>query len=64
MAYLYPAIRYAQRTGERVIISTGTKHLQEQLFFKDVPMLNKAIGDFKFCYPQGQVQLPLRGEVR
>jgi ATP-dependent DNA helicase DinG len=54
MAYLYPAIRYALRTGERVIISTGTKHLQEQLFFKDVPMMKKAVGDFKVCYLKGR----------
>jgi len=54
MAYLYPAIRYARETGERVIISTGTKHLQEQLFFKDVPMMKKAIGDFKVCYLKGR----------
>jgi ATP-dependent DNA helicase DinG len=43
MAYLYPAIRYARETGERVIISTGTKHLQEQLFFKDVPMMKVSV---------------------
>ena len=35
LAYLLPALR----TGQRVIISTGTKNLQEQLFFKDVPFL-------------------------
>ncbi|HZF41434.1 MAG TPA: DEAD/DEAH box helicase, partial [Blastocatellia bacterium] len=33
MAYLIPAIA----TGRRVIVSTGTKNLQEQVFFKDLP---------------------------
>jgi superfamily II DNA or RNA helicase len=33
LAYLMPVIR----SGKRVIISTGTKNLQEQLFYKDIP---------------------------
>jgi ATP-dependent DNA helicase DinG len=39
LAYLVPAIR----SGKRVIISTGTKNLQEQLFYKDVPFLEHAL---------------------
>jgi ATP-dependent DNA helicase DinG len=39
LAYLVPAIR----SGKRVIISTGTKNLQEQLFYKDVPFLELAL---------------------
>ena len=39
LAYLLPVIR----AGKRVIISTGTKNLQEQLFFKDVPFLERAL---------------------
>ena len=35
LAYLMPAIL----SGRRVVVSTGTKNLQEQLFFKDVPFL-------------------------
>jgi ATP-dependent DNA helicase DinG len=31
------------RSGKRVIISTGTKNLQEQLFYKDVPFLELAL---------------------
>lgn len=54
MAYLYPAIRYARKTGERVIVSTGTKHLQEQIFHKDIPMIQKAVGDFEVCYLKGR----------
>ncbi len=37
LAYLIPAIR----SGRRVVISTATKSLQEQLFNKDVPFLQK-----------------------
>jgi ATP-dependent DNA helicase DinG len=39
LAYLMPVIR----SGKRVIISTGTKNLQEQLFYKDVPFLEHAL---------------------
>ena len=39
LAYLMPVIR----SGKRVIISTGTKNLQEQLFYKDIPFLEKAL---------------------
>ena len=55
LAYLLPVIR----SGKRVIISTGTKNLQEQLFFKDVPALERALfpdGDRKLsvCYMKGR----------
>ena len=40
LAYLVPAIL----SGERVIISTGTKNLQDQLFFRDLPLVRKALG--------------------
>jgi len=39
LAYLMPVIR----SRKRVIISTGTKNLQEQLFYKDVPFLEQAL---------------------
>ena len=39
LAYLMPVIR----SGKRVIISTGTKNLQEQLFYKDIPFLERAL---------------------
>jgi ATP-dependent DNA helicase DinG len=39
LAYLMPVIR----SGKRVIISTGTKNLQEQLFYKDLPFLEEAL---------------------
>lgn len=37
LAYLVPAIL----SGRRIVVSTGTKNLQEQLFYKDVPFLQK-----------------------
>lgn len=50
MAYLLPAVKWAvqnRKNGERVIISTNTKNLQEQLFYKDIPTIYK-IADQKF----------------
>ncbi len=40
LAYLVPALL----SGERVIISTGTKTLQDQLFFRDLPLVREALG--------------------
>ncbi|WP_158881908.1 ATP-dependent DNA helicase [Rhodanobacter sp. L36] len=39
-AYLVPALL----SGERVIISTGTKALQDQLFFRDLPRVRSVLG--------------------
>lgn len=39
LAYLIPAINESIRTKKRIIISTGTKNLQEQLMEKDIPLL-------------------------
>ncbi len=55
LAYLLPVIR----SGKRVIISTGTKNLQEQLYFKDVPFLERALGGegagkLSVCYMKGR----------
>jgi ATP-dependent DNA helicase DinG len=40
LAYLIPAIL----SRHRVLVSTGTKNLQEQIFFKDLPALRDALG--------------------
>jgi ATP-dependent DNA helicase DinG len=40
LAYLVPAVLSRQR----VLVSTGTKNLQEQIYFKDVPALRAALG--------------------
>ncbi|MGA7685956.1 MAG: ATP-dependent DNA helicase [Terriglobales bacterium] len=55
LAYLLPVIR----SGKRVIISTGTKNLQEQLYFKDVPFLERALSPdadrkLSVCYMKGR----------
>ena len=39
-AYLAPALK----SGKRVVISTGTKNLQDQLFGRDLPRLCEALG--------------------
>jgi len=54
LAYLLPALRMARERQQRVIISTGTKNLQEQLFFKDVPFLESILGPLKVCYMKGR----------
>lgn len=40
LAYLVPAIL----SGRRVLVSTGTKNLQEQIYEKDLPVLRRALG--------------------
>jgi DNA polymerase-3 subunit epsilon/ATP-dependent DNA helicase DinG len=43
LAYLAPSALYALQNGERVVISTNTINLQEQLLLKDIPLLGKAL---------------------
>ena len=57
LAYLVPVIR----SGKRVIISTGSKNLQEQLFYKDVPFLEALMtgvsgsgSRLSVCYMKGR----------
>jgi ATP-dependent DNA helicase DinG len=51
LAYLVPAIL----NRKRVLISTGTKNLQEQIFFKDLPALRDALGvPFTATYMKGR----------
>jgi len=54
LAYLLPALRLARERQQRVIVSTGTKNLQEQLFFKDVPFLESLLGPLRVCYMKGR----------
>jgi ATP-dependent DNA helicase DinG len=54
LAYLLPVIR----SGKRVIISTGTKNLQEQLFYKDIPFLEHALfGAITGCAETGHLSI-------
>jgi ATP-dependent DNA helicase DinG len=51
LAYLVPAILGRQR----VLVSTGTKNLQEQIYFKDIPALRDALGvPFTAAYMKGR----------
>ncbi len=51
LAYLVPAVA----TGRRIIISTGTKNLQEQLFSKDIPFLQSILPRrFRATYLKGR----------
>jgi ATP-dependent DNA helicase DinG len=59
LAYLVPVIR----SGKRVIISTGTKNLQEQLFYKDVPFLEQITGKLRVCYMKGRNNYLCRQKV-
>jgi ATP-dependent DNA helicase DinG len=54
LAYLLPAIRRAREQKQRIIISTGTKNLQEQLYFKDIPFLETLLGPLRVCYMKGR----------
>ncbi len=44
MAYLIPAAIWALQNGRRVVISTNTINLQDQLINKDIPDLRQALG--------------------
>jgi ATP-dependent DNA helicase DinG len=59
LAYLLPALR----TGQRVIVSTGTKALQDQLYFRDVPFLETLIGDLRVCYMKGRANYLCRHKL-
>jgi DNA polymerase-3 subunit epsilon/ATP-dependent DNA helicase DinG len=43
LAYLLPAIRFAVQNGRRVVISSNTINLQDQLYNKDVPDLQRIL---------------------
>jgi ATP-dependent DNA helicase DinG len=63
LAYLLPALRLARERQQRIIISTGTKNLQEQLFFKDVPFLESILGPLKVCYMKGRANYLCRHKL-
>ena len=60
LAYLIPAIR----SGRRVVVSTATKSLQEQLFQKDVPFLQKHFApNLKAALMKGRANFLCRHKV-
>ncbi|MET0623475.1 MAG: ATP-dependent DNA helicase [Pyrinomonadaceae bacterium] len=55
LAYLVPAIAAALSRGGRVVVSTGTKNLQEQLMEKDIPFLQRVLPrKFSAAYMKGR----------
>ena len=57
LAYLLPALRFAREHKQRVIVSTGTKNLQEQLALKDIPFLESVLaesGPLRVCVMKGR----------
>jgi ATP-dependent DNA helicase DinG len=60
LAYLVPALL----SGKRIVVSTGTKNLQEQLFFKDVPFLQRHFPrPLKVCYMKGRNNYACRQKI-
>jgi DNA polymerase-3 subunit epsilon/ATP-dependent DNA helicase DinG len=54
-AYLIPAVHWALQNGLRVVVSTNTINLQEQLIRKDIPDLRAALGlDFNAALLKGR----------
>lgn len=55
LAYLLPAIYWAAQNNQRVVISTNTINLQDQLFIKDIPDLRQVLPvDFKAALLKGR----------
>jgi ATP-dependent DNA helicase DinG len=55
VGYLIPAAKWALENGERVVVSTNTLNLQDQLIRKDVPDLRAALGlDFRAVVLKGR----------
>ena len=46
-----------------MVISTGTKNLQEQLFFKDIPFLEQHLGPLRVCYMKGRGNYACRQKI-
>ena len=54
LAYLLPAVYWSLFNGERVIISTNTINLQEQLIEKDIPLVRRGLEEeFKYALVKG-----------
>ncbi len=60
LAYLVPALM----SDKRVVVSTGTKNLQEQLFFKDIPFLQQHFErPLKVSYMKGRGNFACRQKI-
>ncbi|MBE83652.1 MAG: hypothetical protein CME21_13905 [Gemmatimonadetes bacterium] len=55
LGYLAPAIKYAVQNHARVVVSTNTKNLQEQLYNKDLPELARTLDEsFQYVLLKGR----------
>lgn len=55
LAYLIPGIEWAVKNKKRIIFSTNTINLQEQLLNKDIPLAKEVLGyDFKYMLVKGR----------
>ncbi|MCS7283821.1 MAG: helicase C-terminal domain-containing protein [Anaerolineae bacterium] len=55
LAYLIPAVHWAVQNSERVVVSTNTINLQEQLYRKDLPDLERVLSlDFRAAVLKGR----------
>ncbi|MSR19426.1 MAG: helicase [Gemmatimonadetes bacterium] len=54
LAYLVPAVRWAQENGGRTVLSTNTINLQEQLARKDLPLVRDLLGDVRWTLVKGR----------
>jgi len=55
MAYLVPAVLWSIRNHEKVLIATNTINLQEQLWYKDIPVLERVISEpFQVALAKGR----------
>ena len=59
LAYLLPALR----SGRRVVISTGTKALQDQLISRDIPFLESLLGPLRVCVMKGRANYLCRHKL-
>lgn len=60
LAYLVPAIL----SGKRIVVSTGTKNLQEQLFYKDIPFLQQHFEqEIRVCLMKGRANFACRQKI-
>lgn len=55
MSYLLPAIYWSLRNKERIVVSTRTINLQEQIMYQDLPLLKRCLKeDFHACLVKGR----------
>jgi ATP-dependent DNA helicase DinG len=53
-AYLVPLVLHALKTGTKVVVSTGTIALQEQLIRKDIPLVQKLFPELRAVLVKGR----------